>query len=211
MSFLQKFLLASAMTLAPMTSHALTITESFGLTINDFGTLNADVTDDFAGVSVAFDDSDFFFDEDPTSTIFPFRFALQPLTGGFTRVRVQTDVCEDGSCGFRGFRPDDNFGFNFDGEDIDLALDRFEFPGDVDIDEIFDIEDLSPTSEGLIFGQQFEVIFVDPFADGDQLPTFSLTFEHFPDDTLSVVPLPAPGFLLLSALGGLAWMRRRKS
>lgn len=209
MTFFQKILIASTMTLAPVASQALTITESFGLTINDFGTLNADITADSAGVTVAFDDSDFFEDENPESTIFPFFFSLQPRTGGFTELRVQSNICEDGSCGFRGFR--DNFGFSFDGEDLASDLDRVIFPGDVDIDQVFTIDDLPPTSDGSIFGQQFEVIFLDPFATGDELPRFSLTFDYFPEDTPTVIPLPAPGFLLLGALGGLAWMRRKES
>lgn len=210
MSFLHKILLVSTLSFAPVASQAITIVDSFGITINPFGTLNADITEDSAGVTVAFEDSDFFADENPNSTFSPFSFTLRPLVGGVTQIRIQSDICEDGSCGFVGTNPATNFGFAFEGEDIPLALFFTDFPGDVDIDEVFDIPDLEPTFDGSIFGQEFDVVFNDPFATGDQLPTFSLTFEYFADGTLSVVPLPAPGFLLVGALGGLALLRRKK-
>lgn len=211
MPILQKVLLASILAITPAASQAFTITESFGLTINPFGSLNADITKDFAGVTVEFEDSDFFEDENADSTFFPFSFTLQPRTGGFTQLRIQSDVCEDGSCGFVGTNPATNFGFAVEGEDIPLDLFFTDFPGDIDIDEVFTIPDLEPREDGSFVGQQFEILFNDPFAFGDQLPSFSLTFQYFPEETPTVVPLPAPAVLLISALGGLTLLRRKNT
>ena len=209
--FFRKVILASVMALAPVSVQALTVTQSSGLSFGPFSIRIADVIADSAGVTYAFDDSDFFIDEDPTSTISPFLFYLQPKTGGSTQLRVQTDVCEDGSCGFRGIRPGSNFGFAIYGEDFGPVINQRIFPGDIDVDEVLNIPDLEPRSGGMLFGQGFEVIFLDPFANGDQLPTFSLTFTYVPEDaSVTVVPLPASGLLLVGAFGGLARIRRKR-
>lgn len=176
----------AVMTLMPLASNAATVTSS-GVT-GDVIAGDVGQIDVLSGASfnVDFDDSD---------TAGSLLFDLNNDTGSTVAVTFVVTTINQciTACGFTG------------GAFVDLDFDG-TFDGAPEV-EVSQNESLSTQFKFLInpFDTQFfDFVYGDPFGTDNLKPGFDFTVEATP------IPLPAGGLLLLTALGGVAALRRRR-
>lgn len=185
----QKCICACALAIVPLAANAVTVTEQFGFDDSIFRGGSADWKNG-AGFTVEFEDSDIWVDEEPQlQTGSPIFITFVAPMGGFefVRTRLQINECDSG-CGF-----DENT-LEFDDA---TGIPQGTFFGGQSYDVTFNIP-VDGANELLLFWS-------DPFAEGDELPSISMSFSQSP----TVIPLPASVFLLLGALGGFGVLRSR--